>query len=138
MPCLFVFVFLNFVIYVFPLLHVLFFSSSFFPFLSFSVVFVLLVAVVCCRLLLLLLLSYLGSGSTVICTPQYQKIQLCTPASAPAAVVNGESCHQYHILPPPPPPPNHHQTHQPLFTSFGYSRSQSISGELPSGQGTGP
>ncbi|MBN3306888.1 CSKI1 protein, partial [Amia calva] len=75
-----------------------------------------------------------GSWNTVICTQQYQKIQLCAPASGPAAVVNGDSYHQFHFLPPPPPPPPH--SHQPLFTSFGYSRSHSTSEELHCGQGS--
>ncbi|KAM8823997.1 caskin-1 isoform 2-T2 [Synchiropus picturatus] len=69
-----------------------------------------------------------GLASTVICTQQFQKIQLVAPATvAPAnAVVNGNDTafHQIHILPPPPPPPPHsHQPLLPLFTSFGYNRS---------------
>ncbi|XP_069037022.1 caskin-1 isoform X2 [Lepisosteus oculatus] len=75
-----------------------------------------------------------GSWNTVICTQQYQKIQLCAPACGPAAVVNGDSYHQFHFLPPPPPPPPH--SHQPLFTSFGYNRSHSTSEELRCGQGS--
>ncbi|KAG5854486.1 hypothetical protein ANANG_G00038350 [Anguilla anguilla] len=75
-----------------------------------------------------------GSWNTVICSQQYQTIQLCAPACGPAAVVNGDSYHQIHILPPPPPPPPH--SHQPLFTSFGYNRSQSTSEELHCAKGS--
>ncbi|XP_048846379.1 caskin-1-like isoform X2 [Brienomyrus brachyistius] len=80
-----------------------------------------------------------GSWNTVICTQQYQKIQLCgpvcgAPMCGPPAVLNGDS-YQYHALPPPPPPPPTH-SHQPLFTSFGYSRSQSAPGEPHSTQGS--
>ncbi|XP_018596326.1 caskin-1 isoform X1 [Scleropages formosus] len=75
-----------------------------------------------------------GSWSTVIYTQQYQKIQLCVPPCGPAATLNGDSCHHIHILHPPPPPPSH--SHQPLFTSFGYNRSQSTSEELQCGQGS--
>ncbi|XP_029110036.1 LOW QUALITY PROTEIN: caskin-1-like [Scleropages formosus] len=74
-----------------------------------------------------------GSWNTVICTQQYQKIQLCAAAGGPPAVVNGDS-YQYHALLPPPPPPPH--SHQPLFTSFGYSRSQLSAGQLQGGQGS--
>ncbi|XP_023677636.2 caskin-1-like isoform X2 [Paramormyrops kingsleyae] len=80
-----------------------------------------------------------GSWNTVICAQQYQKIQLCGPVcGAPVcglpAVLNGDS-YQYHALPPPPPPPPTH-SHQPLFTSFGYSRSQSAPGEPHSAPGS--
>ncbi|KAL4659111.1 caskin-1-like isoform X1 [Arapaima gigas] len=74
-----------------------------------------------------------GSWNTVICTQQYQKIQLCAVACGPPAVVNGDS-YQYHALLPPPPPPPH--SHQPLFTSFGYSRSQLSAGHPQGGQGS--
>ncbi|ROL49355.1 Caskin-1 [Anabarilius grahami] len=79
-----------------------------------------------------------GSWSTVTCTQQYQKIQLCAPVCGPVspavAMVNGDSYHEIHILPPPPPPPPH--SHLPLFTSFGYNRSPNTSGEPHSGQGS--
>ncbi|XP_051569962.1 caskin-1-like [Myxocyprinus asiaticus] len=79
-----------------------------------------------------------GSWSTVNCTQQYQKIQLCAPAcgllSPAVAMVNGDSYHEIYILPPPPPPPPH--SHLPLFTSFGYNRSPNTSGEPHSGQGS--
>ncbi|XP_073713269.1 caskin-1 isoform X3 [Misgurnus anguillicaudatus] len=79
-----------------------------------------------------------GSWSSVTCTQQYQKIQLCGPVCGPVspavAMVNGDSYHEIHILPPPPPPPPH--SHLPLFTSFGYSRSPNTSGEPHSGQGS--
>lgn len=85
-------------------------------------------------------MSYLGSWSTVTCTQQYQKIQLCAPVCGPVspavAMVNGDSYHEIHILPPPPPPPPH--SHLPLFTSFGYNRSPNTSEEPHSGQGTDP
>ncbi|KAG7460014.1 hypothetical protein MATL_G00216720 [Megalops atlanticus] len=75
-----------------------------------------------------------GSWNAVICPQQYLKIQLTVPACGPAAVVNGDSQYpQFHVLPPPPPPPPH--SHQPLFTSFGYSRSPGTSEELHCGQG---
>ncbi|XP_022542083.2 caskin-1 isoform X3 [Astyanax mexicanus] len=74
-----------------------------------------------------------GSWSTVVSTQQYQTIPLCVSGcvSPGAAVLNGESYHEIHILPPPPTP----HAHQPLFTSFGYSRSQSTSAEPLSQQG---
>ncbi|MGH0117029.1 UNVERIFIED_CONTAM: hypothetical protein FKN15_024974 [Acipenser sinensis] len=74
-----------------------------------------------------------GSWNTVICTQQYQKIQISASSYGPGAVVNGETYHQFHYLPPPPPPPPH--SHQPLFSSFGYHRSYSTSEELHCGQG---
>ncbi|RXN02117.1 Caskin-1 [Acipenser ruthenus] len=74
-----------------------------------------------------------GSWNTVICTQQYQKIQISASSYGPGAVVNGEMYHQFHYLPPPPPPPPH--SHQPLFSSFGYHRSYSTSEELHCGQG---
>ncbi|XP_041085569.1 caskin-1-like [Polyodon spathula] len=74
-----------------------------------------------------------GSWNTVICTQQYQKIQISASSHGPGAMVNGETYHQFHYLPPPPPPPPH--SHQPLFSSFGYHRSYSTSEELHCGQG---
>ncbi|MGH0142019.1 UNVERIFIED_CONTAM: hypothetical protein FKN15_030018 [Acipenser sinensis] len=74
-----------------------------------------------------------GSWNTVICTQQYQKIQISASSYGPGAMVNGETYHQFHYLPPPPPPPPH--SHQPLFSSFGYHRSYSTSEELHCGQG---
>ncbi|KAJ8251837.1 hypothetical protein GJAV_G00225970 [Gymnothorax javanicus] len=71
-----------------------------------------------------------GSWNAVIYPQQFEKIQLFVPArgSRAAVLVNGDSSPQYHILPPPLPPPKH--SHQPLFTSFGYSR-PAVSPEEP-------
>ncbi|XP_041134296.1 caskin-1-like [Polyodon spathula] len=74
-----------------------------------------------------------GSWNSVICTQQYQKIQISASSYGLGAVVNGETYHQFHYLPPPPLPPSH--SHQPLFSSFGYHRSYSTSEELHGGQG---
>ncbi|XP_060757285.1 caskin-1 isoform X3 [Neoarius graeffei] len=64
-------------------------------------------------------------GATVICTEQYHTIAPASVCVSPAvAMVNGESCH---FLP---------QSHQPLFTSFGYKSSQNSSAEPISQKGS--
>ncbi|XP_055507647.1 caskin-1 isoform X2 [Leucoraja erinacea] len=62
---------------------------------------------------------------------QYHKIQLTAYGTT---IVNGDSTqHLNSLLPPPPPPPHHHQ---PLFSSFGYDRTNSNIEESPHGQGS--
>ncbi|XP_067859545.1 caskin-1 isoform X1 [Heptranchias perlo] len=75
-----------------------------------------------------------GSWDAVIyahSSQQYHKIQLTAYGTA---IVNGDSSHHFSSLPPPPPPPPFH--HQPLFSSFGYHRTNSTIEELPHGQGS--
>ncbi|XP_048868743.1 caskin-1 isoform X1 [Brienomyrus brachyistius] len=81
-----------------------------------------------------------GSGCAIVCPQQYETIQLCVVPCGPPAPCSaaggpdGDASPQSHVTPPPPLQLSH--SHQPLFTSFGYSRSQSAPGGTQCGRGS--